>query len=58
MLTIRKAESKMDTVALVRRDQSYDAYIDGKKIGSGPWGYVYTAYYFYRAEGMEVKIYE
>lgn len=48
----------MDTVALVRRDSFFDVLINGIKRGSGSWNAVYTAMWFYRAEGMEVKIYE
>ena len=41
---------------LIRRGYMYDVYIDGKKYGSGQWGYVDTAYLFYRAEGFDVDI--
>lgn len=41
---------------LIRRGNSFDVYLDGKKYGSGLWGYVGTAMYFYRAEGYDVEI--
>ena len=46
----------MTICRLVRRDDSYDVFIDGKKCGSGSWGLVYTALYFYRLEGFNVKM--
>lgn len=58
LLTNLKSWRKMDAVALVRRDDFYDILINNKKVGSGFWRWVDTAYYFYRLEGMEVKIYE
>ena len=47
----------MDTKCyLVTRGQMYDVFIDGKKVGSGSRGYISTAYYFYKSEGMDVEI--
>ena len=46
----------MTECRLVRRDDFYDVFLDGKKYGSGQWGYVYTAYQFYKMEGMDVEI--
>ena len=46
----------MDKCYLVRRDRMYDVYLDNKKIGSGQWGYVSTAYYVYKEEGYDVEI--
>jgi len=48
----------MTQCRLVRRDDFYDIFLDGKKCGSGSWGLVYTALYFYRAEGFDVKVIE
>lgn len=45
-----------DKVFLVGRGGFYDVLIDNKKVGSGSWGLLATAYYFYRQEGMEVEI--
>jgi hypothetical protein len=47
-----------DIVSLVRRGSFFDVFINKAKYGSGIWEAVYTARWFYRAEGMEVKIYE
>jgi hypothetical protein len=58
LLTGSRKPSKMDTVAIVRRDSFFDVFINGTKRGSGTWGAVYTAEWFYRLERMEVKIYE
>ena len=41
---------------LVTRDKMYDVFIDGKKLGSGPQGYMSTAHYFYKSEGFDVEI--
>ena len=41
---------------LVRRGHMYDVIIDNKKVGSGQWGYVETAYVFYKQEGYDVEI--
>lgn len=52
-------DSEADEVTqcrLVRRDDSYDVFLDGKKYGSGSWGLVNTAFYFYTAEGFDVKV--
>ena len=46
----------MDKCYLVRRGFMYDVYIHGKKLGSGQWGYVRTAYYIYKDEGYDVEI--
>ena len=48
----------MTQYRLVRRDDFYDVYLDGKKYGSGSWELIYTALYFYRAEGFDVKVIE
>lgn len=48
----------MTKCRLIRRDNFYDVFIDDKKYGSGSWGLVYTAFYFYRAEGFDVKVVE
>jgi hypothetical protein len=58
LLTNSKSPSKMDTVAIVRRDDFFDIFINDKKCGSGTWAYYYTAVHFFRLEGMEVKVYE
>lgn len=41
---------------LVRRGCMYDVYIDGKKYGSGQWGYITTAYYVYIEQGLHVEV--
>lgn len=41
---------------LIRRGYMYDIYLDGVKYGSGQWGYVYTAYQFYKMEGFDVEV--
>lgn len=46
----------MDKCYLVTRDKMYDVFISGKKLGSGPQGYMSTAYYFYKSEGFDVEI--
>jgi hypothetical protein len=46
----------MDKCYLVRRGEMYDVYIDSKKLGSGQWGYVSTAYVVYKQEGYDVEI--
>lgn len=44
-------------VYLVQRSHDYyDVIIGNKKVGSGSWGYVSTAYYFYKMEEMDVEI--
>jgi hypothetical protein len=46
----------MSTVDLVRRGDYLDVLIDGVHRGSGSWICVYTAAWFYRLEGMLVRI--
>lgn len=46
----------MTTCKLIRRDNFYDVFLDGKKYGSGSWGLVDTAAIFYRLEGFDVKV--
>lgn len=46
----------MDKCYLVRRGYMYDVYINSKRVGSGQWGYVSTAYYVYKDEGYSVEI--
>lgn len=46
----------MDKCYLVRRGEMYDVYLYGKKVGSGQWGYVGTAYVVYKQEGYDVEI--
>lgn len=46
----------MDKCYLVRRGDMYDVILYGKKVGSGQWGYVSTAYTVYREEGYDVEI--
>ena len=41
---------------LIHRDNMYDVYINGKKYGSGSWGLVDTAFWFYKVEGFDVEI--
>ncbi len=48
----------MTQCILVRRDNCYDVFLDGKKYGSGSWGLVDTAEIFYRLEGFDVKVVE
>lgn len=55
---VEDAWKYMTKCRLVRRDDFYDVFIDGKKYGSGSWELVYTALYFYRAEGFDVKVIE
>jgi hypothetical protein len=48
-----------NTVQIVRHNRDfYDVYIDGKMVGKGSWGFVSTAFYFYKSEGMDVMIYD
>jgi len=44
------------TVDLVRRGEYLDVFIDGVHRGSGSWAAAYTAGWFYRLEGMFVRI--
>jgi hypothetical protein len=44
------------TVDLVRRGEYLDVFIDGIHRGSGSWAAAYTAGWFYRLEGMFVRI--
>jgi hypothetical protein len=46
----------MDKCYLVTRGIMYDVIIDGKKVGSGPKGYMSTAFWFYRTEGFDVEV--
>jgi hypothetical protein len=46
----------MDKCYLVTRENMYDVFIDGKKVGSGPQGYMSTAFWFYRTEGFDVEV--
>lgn len=46
----------MDKCYIVRREHFYDVFIHGKKVGSGQWGYVDTAYIVYKQEGYDVEI--
>ena len=46
----------MDKCYLVRRGHMYDVFIYGKKVGSGQWGYINTAYMVYKQEGYDVEI--
>lgn len=48
----------MTQCRLIRRDDFYDIFLDGKKCGSGSWSLVYTAVQFYRLEGFDVKVIE
>lgn len=43
---------------LVKRNGQFDVYLNGIKYGSGPWGYVTTAHYFYLKEGYQVEVVE
>jgi hypothetical protein len=43
-------------VDLVRRRDYFDVFIDGVNYGSGSWGAVTTAAWFYNLEGMSVSI--
>ena len=46
----------MNKCYLVRRGHMYDVYINKKKVGSGQWGYISTAYVVYRQEGFDMEI--
>ena len=46
----------MDRCLLVRRDEAFDVYLNGKKYGSGMWDAVYTAQFIYREAGYDVEI--
>jgi hypothetical protein len=46
----------MSTVELVRRGEYLDVFIDGVHRGSGSWNAAYTAAWFYRLEGMRVRV--
>jgi hypothetical protein len=46
----------MSTANLVRREGYFDVFIDGVNYGSGSWGAVTTAAWFYNLEGMSVRI--
>lgn len=46
----------MTKCILIRRDDFYDVFLDGKKYGSGSWGLVDSAVIFYRLEGFDVRI--
>jgi len=46
----------MDRCYLVKREKMFDVFIDGKNLGSGPEGYIHTAYWFYKTEGFDVEI--
>jgi hypothetical protein len=46
----------VSTVDLVRRGEYLDVFIDGVHRGSGSWNAAYTAAWFYRLEGMPVRI--
>lgn len=48
----------MTQCRLIRRDDFFDVFLDGKKCGSGSWSLVYTAVQFYRLEGFDVKVIE
>ena len=55
----RRYDSEVDEMTecrLVRRDDFYDIFLDGKKCGSGTWAFVYTAFQFYNLEGFDVRI--
>jgi len=46
----------MSIVNLVRRGEYLDVFIDGVHRGSGSWNAAHTAAWFYRLEGMFVRI--
>lgn len=46
----------MTLCRLVRRDDFFDIFLDDKKCGSGSWGWVDSAVWFYQLEGYDVKV--
>jgi hypothetical protein len=49
-------QTNASVVDLVRRQGYFDVFIDGVNHGSGSWGAVTTAAWFYNLEGMSVSI--
>lgn len=41
---------------IVRRGDFFDIYLNDKKCGSGSWGWVDSAVWFYKHEGFDVLI--